>query len=186
MKKTQLLMATFLALAALSAFDADASGVDRFTREDGNNDAGTPSTFSLQLLGVGTTTLIPHTCAANACTRAAPTAANEGLQLDGVNSYYVEACLSTGTFSGGGTLDWYFYNSSNPVSASRWTQVLELSKTPTSGTSCVRWPTQKNSAKGLGDRLVIRSNAITTSAAAPTLTVSIYACASIDGCGMVP
>jgi len=160
-----------------------ADGADRFVREDGNNDAGTPAIFPVQLKGVGTTLLIPHTCAANSCTRDAPTLATEGLMLDAVNSYWVEACLSTGTFAGAGTLDWYFYNSSDTVSSTRWKQVMELSKTPTSGTSCVRWPNQLHTANGLADRLVIRSNGVTTSAAAPTLTVSIYACAGPHGCG---
>lgn len=175
--------AAVVTLALLVAGAVWATGADRFTREDGQNDAGTPTTFSLQLKGVRTTLLLPHTCAANSCTRAAPSLSTEGIQLDGVRAYWVEACLSSGTFSGGGTLDWYFYNSSDTVSTTRWKQVLDLSKTPTSGTSCVRWPTQRHSATTNGDRLVVRSNAITTSAAAPTLTVSIYACAAAAGCG---
>lgn len=152
---------------------------DRYVVEDGT--AGTVNVTSNPTLvkGQGATTLVAHTCAANACTRTAPSGSTEGVELGGVGAYLITAKVSTGTFSGTGSIELWVYD----YDASAWYYLAGKDQTPTSGKAAEAFPVQVNSLRPGKYRLVPRSNAVATSAAAPTLTVSIRACLK-QGCAL--
>jgi hypothetical protein len=178
------LMVTGLLGCALAATAQTQQPTDRFVVEDGTSGSVTQQSAPTKLRGQGTTLLVPHTCSSNSCTRAVPSAANEGLLLARVTSYMLQLCLSTGSFAGGGAVDLWTYNP-DAVTGKHWIlQPVSLPLTDFAGkTGCVGW-TLKNSF-GPGWQLVARSNAVTTSAAAPTLTVTLSACLK-TGCGVAP
>jgi hypothetical protein len=168
-------------LGALTAATAHAQ-VTRFVVE--NDTAVASATVAANpglLRGQEPTKLIAITCAANSCTRTAPSNSSspqEGLVLSGIGSYIITASLSTGTFSGGGAIEIYLYandsGSSGPSAA--WLYVMGADIVPTSGKSAVTTLVQTVSLRPGAYRMVARANAVTTSAAAPALTVSIRAC----------
>lgn len=174
-----LLLLAFAATPALAA-------ADRAVYEDGSN--GATSEYSLATTTFravwdnGSTTLVPHTCAANSCTRAAPSAATEGMVLTGIGSYQVWACVSTGTFDGTGAVKLYVYDPSG-ASGAQWGYVLGKDKTPSASASgCVMLVQDKNSFGASESRLVARSVSVGTSAAAPTLTIKLLGCKKSFGC----
>lgn len=168
-----------LMLAPALAF-ADA---DRYIVEGSTTGSVLSSANPELVFGQTRATLVAHTCAANSCTRNAPSAAAEGLELGGVASYQVTACLSTGTFSGTGTIDFYVYQ---PGQAA-WSALIDLPSlqlTNASGKSgCVSWPVQVNTFRASKYRLAVKSTSVATSAAAPVLTVRIDACLK-NGCSL--
>ena len=175
-------LAVVLALALSAPVLAQPQGSDRFVVEDGTNGAATEGSNAFQ--NNGSTTLVPHTCAANACTRADPSAAAEGLSLTDVSAYRVTVCVSSGTLSGTGTLEAWVYDP-DAAASFRWQPMRSKDLTVSaSGETCQAFPVERNSMRGNGYRLVYKSNAVATSAAAPTLTVTIRACLkSGAGCG---
>lgn len=168
-------------IGALVALPAPAQ-VDRLVVENGTAVASaTVAANPTRLRGQAPTKLIAVTCAANSCTRAAPSGASsplEGLLLSGVGSYFVTLSLSTGTFSGTGVAEIYLYadDSGNGGPAAAWFYVIGKDITPPSGKSDVMVAVQTASLRPGNYRLAVRPNAIATSAAAPVLTVSIRAC----------
>lgn len=163
------------------------SSSDKWLVEDGTS--GSSSSATLIGGGQGATTLVPHTCAANLCTRAQPTTSSspdEGLDIGGVKSYRVEAALSSGNFLGTGAIELWL-KCSDPATATSavWLYVSGGDITPPAGAGKTPWSTlvKGNDFRAPGCRLVARSNGVGTSAAAPTMTVSIRACNSFLGCG---
>ena len=152
---------------------------DRYVVEDGT--AATVSSASSPTLVRGQTlaTLVAHTCAANSCTRTAPSASTEGVELGGVGAYLITASLSTGTFSGTGAIELWVYD----VDAGGWRYLVGKDQTPASGKSTAAFPVQVNTFRAGKYRVAARSNAVATSAAAPTLTVTIRACLK-QGCAL--
>jgi hypothetical protein len=174
MKKWLALVALVAPLMAAVAL----AQVSRFVVEDG--DGGVSGAANL-IRGQGSTTLGRHQCAANSCTRAAPSNSSspqEGVVLSGVGSYIITSSLSTGTFSGAGTIELWVYvdDSGNGGPSAGWFYVMGADIVPTSGKSSIMTKVQPVSLRPGSYRLVARTNAVTTSAAAPVLSVSIRAC----------
>lgn len=166
----------WLSLLALVSLSANAQ-VSRYVVENG--DGGVGSTTAT-VKGQGSTTLGQHICAANSCTRVTPSNSSspqEGVILSGIGSYIVTATLSTGTFSGGGVIELHVYvDDSSGGPGAGWYYVMGADIVPTSGKSSVMTLVQPVSLRPGSYRLVARANGVTTSAAAPVLTVSIRAC----------
>jgi hypothetical protein len=168
-----------LSAMALVVVATTASGqVSRYVIEDGD---GGVSAAKGRVFGQGSTTLSGYRCAANACTRDAPSSASspqEGLSLSGVRSYVFTADLSTGSFSGTGAFEFYVYADDDDGSGpdEQWYYVQGIDVTPPSGKQ--RFVTQiKTVSLWPGNyRLAVRANAVATSAAAPILTTSLRAC----------
>lgn len=162
------------------------------TKSDGA--ASTVSGQSAQVVVFGQTsaTLVSPGCSSGTCTRAAPSGALEGLDLDSVESYRVETCLFTlgdagvPTFSGGGTGEIWVMNevSGRATSAFQWTKVIDtsLSLASASGLRCVSWSTKKNSFKPSDLRLVIRFSGVTVSDSNAQMRTTVTACTK-RGCG---
>lgn len=146
---------------------------DRYLVENATGGAVDVSTSPTLLKGQSRTTRVAIVCAANSCTRAAPSGADEGLEIGGVGAYIVTATLSSGTFSGTGAIELWVYDYA--ASASPWLYLVGKDKTPTSGKSACIWPVETISFRPGKYRLVARPNAVATSAAAPTMTVAIRA-----------
>lgn len=166
-----------LIIGALLAVSAVAQ-VSRYVVETGDGGTGT---WTHVVKGQGPTTLGRHICASNSCTRTAPSNSSspqEGVVLSGIGSYVVTASLSSGTFSGGGALElWVYIDDSSPAGPpAGWYYVMGADIVPTSGKSSVMTLVQPVSLRPGTYRLAVRANAVTTSAAAPTLTTSIRAC----------
>lgn len=144
---------------------------DRFLVENATGGAVEISTDPTLIKGQSRTTRVAITCAANACSRNAPSAADEGLEIGGVGAYIVEAKLSAGTFSGTGAVKIYLYD----YTSSDWFYVVGKDKTPASGESKCCWPIETISLRPGKYRLVARPVSVGTSEAAPVMTVSIRA-----------
>lgn len=161
------------------------AGADRMVVEDAIADAGsfTATSQPTWLRDNGSlTTLRPHTCASNKCTRAAPTGDLEGMMLGAVGSYVVTVAIDAGTFVDGGVCETWAYNPDG-FSGQKWGYVQGKDLTPTSNQSSVRFPTQENDFAAPGWRLVIRCNEVGTSTAAPSMNVQTHACKN-PGCDL--
>lgn len=152
---------------------------DRYVVEDGTSGTATAAANPTLIFGQDATTLVAQTCAANSCTRNEPGAATEGIRLGGVGAYRIGVAVSTGTLSGGGACELHVYD------GLAWSYMLgkDLSLSGAASRSRVSWATEVNTFRSNGWRLVVRCNGVTTSAAAPTLTVSIRACLK-SGCAI--
>lgn len=165
------------AVLGVCVWTAALAQVSRYVVENGDGGVGaTTSTVK----GQGPTTLGAHQCTSNSCTRTAPSNSSspqEGVVLSGIGSYIVAANLSTGTFSGGGAIElWVYVDDSGTGPGAGWYYVMGADIVPTSGKGSVMTMVQPVSLRPGSYRLAARANAVTTSAAAPILTVSIRAC----------
>lgn len=172
-------IAPFLASLAVVIAAVAYAGSNRFVLEDGTTGTVTATSNPGQVFNNGATTLVAHTCAANSCTRADPSGSLEGMQLGEVSAYRVYVCVSSGTLSGTGTLEAWVYDDGPGT----WMPMPSKNLSVTaSGKVCQAFPVETNSSRNGNWRLVYKSNAVATSAAAPTLTVGIRACLT-TGCG---
>jgi hypothetical protein len=144
---------------------------DRYLVENATGGAVEVSTNPTLIRGQGRTTRVAISCAANSCSRNAPSGADEGLEIGGVGAYIVTATVSSGTFSGTGVIELWVYD----YTASTWHYLVGKDKTPTNGKSACIWPVETISFRPGKYRLVARPNAVATSAAAPTMTVAVRA-----------
>src|SRR5512141_2631470 len=147
MRRVLLLVACTFAVQAFA-------GVDRSVVEDGTTGAVTSSSNPTQVFGQTGATLVAHTCAANSCTRAEPSASGEGLVLQGVAAYFVSACLSSGTFAGGGAVELYAWDSNTP--GWRYLIGLDFDLADAAGRSCVSWGVRRNTLRPSEWRRVAR------------------------------
>lgn len=178
--RTRLLL--LLAVLPVLAIAAD----NRHVIEDGTTGTVSNTTNPTQVFGgQGSTTLRAHTCAANSCTRAVPTTSIEGMKLNEVSAYRVYAMVDSGTFTGTGTLELYLWDPDAAGGTWLFMGDKSLSLAKAAGKSAYAWPVERNSARNADMRIVYRSNAVGTSAAAPTLTVGIRGCITTapTGCG---
>lgn len=169
-------------VAALGLIAGGAWGqVTRYYIEDGDAGTFTPSGYPERVKGQAAVKGISYACAANACTRTAPSGSSspqEGIVLSGVGSYIVTLALSSGTFSGTGVAEIWVYvdDSGNSGPSAGWYYVIGKDITPPSGKDKVVTAIQNVSLRPGNYRLVVRPNTIATSAAAPTLTMTVRAC----------
>jgi hypothetical protein len=178
MKRGLLLL---LVLAGVGVALHASAQVSRFIVEDGDGGTYTAAANPSRLRGQGPTSFISYACAANACTRSAPSTASsppEGILLSGLGSYIVTLEVNSGTFSGGGAAEIWLYvdDSGGSGPAAKWYYVIGKDIIPTSGKSAVMTMVQTVSLRPGNYRMVVRPNAVTTSAATPTLTVSVRGC----------
>jgi hypothetical protein len=175
-----------LAVLVLAA-PAHAASIDRGIVEEGTDDSkddGATSSGVLLVRNNGTTRLRPATCAANSCTRSAPTVATEGLSIEEVVSWRVVVCAPAGhTLSGTGQLELWLRD---PI-ISQWAPMKGKHLTITeTAAQCQSFPVEPNDMGGAGFRALYRANGIGITGAPGTgsLSVSLQACKA--GSGQMP
>lgn len=156
---------------------------NRLIVEDGvQADAGvfTASAYPTFVRGQTSARLWPATCSSNTCTRAAPTYAEEGMELGGIHGWVVTACLDAGTFVDGGTIEIWARNP-DAFAGQAWGKVQGADLTPDNNQTCTTFQARENDF-GTGNwRMVTRANGIKTSQAAPKMNVQIHGCLK-QGC----
>lgn len=166
-----------LAIGLLSWGVLASAQVSRYIVETNDGGVYTEAAFPALVRGQSSFTAVATICAANACTRTAPSGATEGLPISGVGSYIVTASLSSGTFSGSGPIEIYAYlNEGSTGPTAGWYYILGADITPPSGKSSFVTMVNTVSLRPGNYRLAVRPNAVATSVAAPVLTLSVRAC----------